>query len=418
MPENKSSPNDPAFLERIVTQFHAERLDKFGNLGHVRSNRRPGSSSVRMMTNDYLFISGDERIIRMESQALSAFGHGDAVSRIFVDRGDDAQGRFEQRVADYMRAEAAVLCMSGYCANIGLIQAIAGPGVPVHIDMRAHASLWQGIATVQATARPFRHNDPDHLDRQIRHHGPGIVVVDALYSTDGALCPLAEIAAVAETHGCVLVVDETHSLGTLGPKGAGLTVALGLTHKVHFRTAGLSKAVASRGGVVIASARNAEYFRYAAFPMIFSTSVLGHEVAGYNAAFDIIEAEDWRRTRLHAHHAYLREGLDDLGYNVDACDAQIIALEAGSELAVVHLREALESRDVFGCLFCTPATPRNRALLRLTVNAGLTCDQLDHVLRVCAEIRGEVGMADWASTRRLRKRRPMELMAAELKVAA
>jgi CAI-1 autoinducer synthase len=177
-------------------------------------------------------------------------------------------------------------------------------------------------------------------------------------------------------------------------------VALGLAHRVHFRTVGLSKAVASRGGVVIGSARNMEFFRYEAYPMIFSTSVLGHEVAGFEAALDIIETEEWRRTRLHHNHAVLRAGLDDLGYNVDDCDTQILSLEAGLETDVRRLRDALEENDVFGSVFCAPATPKKRALVRFTVNASLTAEQINHVLSAGARIRTEVGMAGWASTRR------------------
>jgi CAI-1 autoinducer synthase len=331
-------------------------------------------------------------------------GHGEAISQVFVHDRLDAHRAFEGRVARLMRAEDAVLCMSGYCANTGLIQAIAGPEIPVFLDMRAHASLWEGATAARATARPFRHNDPDHLERQIRQYGPGIIVVDAVYSISGAICPLAAIVDVTERNGCVLVVDETHSFGAQGPQGAGLTVALGLADRVHFRTIGLSKAVASRGGMVIGSARNMEFFRYEAFPMIFSTSVLGHEVAGFDAALDIIMTEEWRRQKLHANHARLRAGLEAIGYNVEDCDTQILALEAGTEPDVVRLRDALEENDVFGSVFCAPATPKKRAIMRFTVNATLTTEQIDHVLTVCGDIREHVGMVDWPSTRRRRTR--------------
>jgi CAI-1 autoinducer synthase len=353
-----------------------------------------------MRTNDYLSMARDTRITEAEINVLQNQGHGEAISRIYMNNRLDQHRSFERRFAQFMQAEDAVLCMSGYCANTGLLQAITAPETPVFLDIRAHASLWEGVASARATARPFLHNSPEHLERQLREYGPGIVVVDAVYSTNGALCPLADIVEVAERYGCVIVVDETHSFGAQGPKGAGLTVALGLADRVHFRTVGLSKAVASRGGVVIGSARNMEFFRYEAYPMIFSTSVLGHEVAGFEAALDIIETEEWRRTRLHHNHAILRAGLDDLGYNVDDCDTQILSLEAGLETDVRRLRDALEENDVFGSVFCAPATPKKRALVRFTVNASLTAEQINHVLSACDRIRTEVGMAGWASTRR------------------
>src|SRR5690606_9302480 len=159
--------------------------------------------------------------------------------------------------------------------------------------------------------------------------GPGLIAVDALYSTDGDLAPLHAFVEVAERYGGAMVVDETHSFGAQGPGGAGLVVAAGLADRVHFRTVGLSKAVASRGGLIVCSQRNAEFFRYEALPVIVSTSVMQHEVAGFDAVLDIFENDDWRRVKLTANHAYLKAGLDALGYNVDASKAQIIALEAG-----------------------------------------------------------------------------------------
>jgi len=395
-----AAPADADFLHRRVEAFRRERLYAPGVGRDVLVSGPAGEGAIFLRSNDYLAISGHPRIIGAEIAALQAYGHGHAVSRIFVQHEEDGFRAFERRVARLMGAEDAVLCMSGYNANVGLLQTIAGPEVPVYIDLRAHASLWEGIGSARAQARPFRHNSPEHLERLMRAHGPGVVVVDALYSTHGALCPLAAIVEVAERHGGVLVVDETHSFGTLGPNGSGLTVASGLAHRVHFRTAGLSKAVASRGGMVVGSARNMEYFRYAALPLIFSTSVLAHEVAGYQAALDVIEGEGWRRDRLHANHAYLRQGLDELGYNVDACEAQIIALEAGAEEMATRLRLALERHGVFGSGFCPPASPKNRAFIRLTVNASLNSSELDQVLAAAAEIRNEIGLHRWPSTTR------------------
>jgi CAI-1 autoinducer synthase len=169
---------------------------------------------------------------------------------------------------------------------------------------------------------------------------------------------------------------------------------------VHFRTVGLSKAVASRGGIIACSRHNAEYFRYESLPAIFSTSVMQHEVAGFDAVLDIFENEEWRRTNLHSNHAYLKQGLDNLGYNVEASKSQIIALEAGDIRQTTTLRDALESRGVFGAIFFPPATPENRCLIRFTLNCGLGRRELDRIIDVCAEIREEVGMAEWRSTRR------------------
>lgn len=393
-------PSDPPFLFQQVEKYHHGRMVEEWAGRHPMKGRTPGPGAVQMRTNDYLSLAGDRRIIDAEIAVLDRYGHGDAISRVWLHQERDMTRAFEERLAKLMRAEDCVLSTSGYCANTGLLQSIADKSTNVYMDMKAHMSLWEGLKSAGAIARPFRHNEPDHLRHLIGIHGPGIVVVDALYSTDGDVAPLVDIVEAAEWGGCAIVVDETHSFGAHGPDGAGMVVALGLAERVHFRTVGMSKAVASRGGAVICSKRNAEFFRYEAFPAIFSTSVLQHEVAGYDAVLDIFRDDPWRRERLHANHAYLRRGLDALGYNVDACKAQIVSLEGGEFDYTIRLREALETRGVFGSFFLAPAVPDRRCLIRFTVNCSLTEAQLDHVIHVCAEIRDEVEMHKWRSTRR------------------
>ncbi len=403
IPGDANAPRDPDFLHDHVDEYYRERIKEFkGN--HILKGRMPRPWSIRLCTNDYLALAQDPRIIEAEAAVLRDQGHGEPVSRAFRSHHEDLQRGFEHRMAGMLGCEDAVLCQSGYNANVGLVQCFGSTGRPIYIDMRAHASLWEGIVSARAEGRPFRHNSAAHLQRQIEKFGPGLIIVDAVYSIDGSVCPLADIAAVAEANGCVLVVDETHSFGVQGENGEGLTRMLGLEDKVHFQVVGLSKAVASRGGVVAGSARNMEYFRFTSFPAIFSTQVMDHEIAGYDAALDIIRDEGWRREALHRNHAQLRDGLDALGYNVDASDTQIIAIESGLEPDTIRFRDALEERDVFGSVFCAPATPRNRSVIRFTMNCQISADQIERVLEVFAEVRGAVGMADWSSTRRRKTR--------------
>ncbi len=276
-------PADPPFLFDRVEGYYRERLDASWKGRHPLKGQSPGPAAIKLRSNDYLCLAANRRVIEAEVRALQASGHGDSVSRVFVHHEADGLSAFEQRVARLMEAEASVLANSGYCANVGLIQAICRPDTPVFLDMKAHLSLWEGVKSAGAKPTPFRHNDAEHLDRLIRKLGPGVIVIDALYSIDGNIAALDDIVEVAERRDCALVVDETHSFGTHGPGGAGLVAARGLSDRVHFRTAGLSKAVASRGGLVVRSQRNAEFLRYEALPMIFSTQVLAHEVAGFNA---------------------------------------------------------------------------------------------------------------------------------------
>ena len=304
------APSEPEFLRQRVDDYYTGRKVELWQGRHPLQGRSPRPGDIKVRSNDYLCLAGHPHVIEAEIAALRAGGHGDAVSRVWVHHERDVIREFEQRVAALMRAEDAVLCSSGYTANVGLIQSFATRGAPVYLDMKAHISLHEGVTSAGATPVLFRHNDPQSLDKMLAANGPGLVAIDALYSTDGDIAPMAELVAVCERHGAALVIDETHSFGAQGPDGAGLVVAVGLAERVHFRTIGLSKAVASRGGLIVCSRRNAEYFRYKSLPAIFSTSVMQHEVAGFDAVLDILQREDWRRDKLHANHAYLKQGLD------------------------------------------------------------------------------------------------------------
>ncbi|OGB91227.1 MAG: hypothetical protein A3G82_09005, partial [Burkholderiales bacterium RIFCSPLOWO2_12_FULL_67_210] len=308
----------------------------------------------------------------------------------------------EMALADWVGKEDGFVCQSGYAANVGLLQSIADASTPVYLDTLAHTSLWEGAHAARAPAHAFRHNDPDHLDRMLEKKGAGIVVVDSVYSTTGALCPLKDMVEVAEKHDSMILVDESHSLGTHGPGGAGLCAELGLTDRVHFITASLAKAVAGRAGFFSAPASMRYYILSSSYPNIFSSCLLPPEVAGLQATVAVLRAADAERGRLRSVTRRLRDAFTGLGYPIHQGTEQIISLEAGTEPEAMKLRDALEERGVFGAIFCAPATSRNRAMVRLTLNASLTDAELDHVVDVAREIAPLVKPWDWPIARRAR----------------
>jgi len=397
-PESTALP-EPSFLRERADAYYARIAPWNGN--HILKGRVPDANALILSSNDYLALANHPAIVQAQVDALQTTGRGGLRSDVFRTDGDTLR-RFELELADLLGAEDVVTCQSGWNANVGLIQSIAGPGTPVYVDMFAHTSLWEGVTSAGAQPRPFKHNDPESLDRLVARHGPGVVAVDAVYSTSGSICPLEAIVAVAERHGCLLVVDESHSLGVFGEQGEGLTGALGLSGRVHFRTSSLSKAFAARGGIVAGSRRHIEYFRYESRPAIFSSGITLPEAAAFHATLEVVRADNWRRERVLAGADYLRSRLDDLGYNVDDSQCQIISLVSGPDESTIVLRDALESHGIFGAAFCAPATARNRSLIRFSVTADFTWEHLDRVAGVCGHIRHEVGMAEWVSTKRKR----------------
>jgi CAI-1 autoinducer synthase len=389
--------SDEYLAERIAA-WHHRRAGWGGALFHGRA--RPGPDDLVLMSNDYLVLGGQWAVVSAQMSALLEHGNGLLMSGVLVGETDPIRD-FERRMAAFLDAPATLLCQSGWAANVGLIQSIAPPGKPVYVDAAAHASLWAGLQAANALAVPFAHNDCAHLERLITRHGPGPIAFDTLYSVTGDLCPLADLTEVAARTGCALIADESHTLGVLGPAGAGLVAALGMTDRVAYRTASLAKAFAGRAGLIACSAQVADFLPFHSLGAIFSSTLLPHDVAGLSAALDLILDGDDRRYRLARAAAALRAGLTELGYSISPSESQIIPLRPGTEDMLCRLQTALDARGVFGAPFAYPAVGHNNAALRLSVHCELTDSDLDRILEACAAIRDEVGLPGWKSTRRL-----------------
>ena len=392
----------PAFVTKRMDAHHVDRIEQLMGGEHVHVWKRQGPGAVMLAGNDYLCLANEGSLLDAQVRALRGADGQSLMSAVYLQAGS-LQHRLEDKFADFMGAQETVLAQSGWAANVGLLQSIAGPDVPVYLDIMAHASLWDGVQLGGGKVVPFLHNNMDHLQRQLNKHGAGVIVVDALYSTDGSLAPLHEVVALAEKTGSVLVVDESHSLGTHGPRGAGLVIEAGLEDRVHFRTASLAKAFAGRAGIITCSSRFKGYFLSESRPAIFSSCLLNHELAWFDAAIDFVERADARRAALRRITGEVRTGLGRLGYCVDEGSEQIIALEVGTEPRTLVLRKALENRGIQGAVFCAPATPKNRALVRLTLNSGLTKREIAKLLGACADMREEVDLENWTSTVRRRR---------------
>ena len=395
------NPSLGAQLTRRIARDFTPRWDKQWGGKFVLHGQQPGSDAIRLDGNDYLGVTGHPRIVQAQVDALRKQQQFVVQSGVFHLNQHPTRA-LETSLATWVGKDDGFICQSGYSANVGLLQAIADAQTPIYLDALAHASLWEGAHAARAPAYAFRHNDAGHLARMIAKNGPGIVVVDSVYSTTGALCPLEEILEVAEQGNCMMLVDESHSLGTHGPGGAGLCAELGLSDRVHFITASLAKAFAGRAGFFTAPAHMRHYIFCTSFPNIFSSSLLPHEVAGLAATLEVIRESDDARVRLQAHTKRLRASLSNLGYPIHQGSQQIIALESGTEADTMVLRDRLEERNVFSAMFCAPATSSKRAMMRLTLNAGLMDSELDHVEAVAREIAPIVKPWDWPIARRAR----------------
>ncbi|PTQ03927.1 MULTISPECIES: alpha-hydroxyketone-type quorum-sensing autoinducer synthase [Vibrio] len=373
----------PSFIEERLSFYIQDLITQNQSQKHLVLGKRPSRDSVVMQSNDYLSLSHNKAIQQAHQAAISDHDDNVVMSAIFL---QDAESKpaFETELANYVGMESCLLSQSGWAANIGLLQTICPPNTPVYIDFFAHMSLWEGIRAAGAAAHPFMHNNMSHLRKQLERHGSGVIVVDSIYSTIGTIAPLRDIYEMAQEFDCAVIVDESHSLGTHGEKGAGLVQALGLTDQVDFITVSLAKTFAYRAGAILGPKQLSETLPFVAYPAIFSSTVLPQEVIRLEKTLEVIKGADDKREAMFKRAQSLITGLKRIGFNIRS-ESQIVSLECGNERNTERVRDFLEERDVFGAVFCRPATGKNKNIIRFSVNADMTPRDIDHVLTVCHE---------------------------------
>lgn len=374
----------PDCIKRAMQRYFDNRVTQSWQGQHILHSKPFSSQTLDLSSNDYLSISRHPKLIAAEIAALQDYGNGQMQSSVFLQE-NSLLRQTEQLFAQFFHYPDCLLLQSGWCANISLIQALAEPNTPVYLDFFSHMSFWEGAKIAQAKVIPFQHNSTQSLHKRLQRYGPGIIAVDSVYSTTGDISPLHDYVKLAREFECLLVVDESHSLGTHGCLGQGLVHDLNL--QIDVITASLAKAFSGRGGVIAADKSLIELIRYTAFPSIFSSTLLPHDLAGYRAALSIISQESWRRDRLHANAGYLRQALREAGLDIGECASQIIPLIAGNEQNTIWLRQQLEQYDIHGAVFCAPATPQQRAMIRLSINTSHDQAKLSRVVDCLVQAR-------------------------------
>lgn len=342
--------------------------------------KKPTSTDTQVHSNDYLALSNHPEIIDAQISSLLARKDTPFMSNVFL-QDDGVDKSVERKLAEYIGFQNCVVAPSGWIANIGLLQTICNSDTTVYIDFFAHMSLWEGARIAGANVHPFMHNNSRHLKRLIKRNGPGVILVDSIYSTLGTVAPLVEIVEIAKEFNCVTVVDESHSLGVLGQQGSGLVGALGLTSEVDFITASLAKTFAYRAGAVWCNNSTGSVMPYVSFPSIFSSAMMAFELDRIDATLTVIKNSSNSRERLLEVSKKVRSELLKLGFNIRS-ESQIIGLETGDKLNTRKVRDHFDSNGVVGSVFCTPATPENKNILRLSLNSALTDDDVDRIISV------------------------------------
>jgi 8-amino-7-oxononanoate synthase len=407
----------PTTIDVFAKARENERLEQLalvrelGSLPYFRVLEGPtlpvvemeGARRVMLGSNNYLGLTGDERVKQGALEALHRYGTGITGSR-FLNGTLDLHIELERELADWLGTEAALVFTTGHQTNLGTLGTILGPADTVVVDSGDHASILDGCILSRAKLRVFRHNRLDRFERTLEKaagDGGGIlVVVDGVFSTEGDVAPLAEIAELCARFGARLMVDEAHALGVLGARGAGASELLGVEDRVDLRMATFSKSLASCGGVIAGPADVIEFLRIQSRPFIFTASAVPAAVGATLAAVRICRSDEGRALfgRVLDNARYLHGGLSELGFRVvkptrlgDGTEivTPVVPIVVGDDFKALFLWRALFDRGVYVNLMVHPAVPPAGALLRCSVMASHDRGTLDAALEAFAQAKRE-----------------------------
>jgi len=351
-----------------------------------------GETHLLLASNNYLGLAGDPRVIAGARAALDAYGAGAGASRL-VTGSLDLHRRLEERLAELKGTDDALVFPTGFQANVGTIPALVGSDDVVFSDELNHASIIDGIRLSRARNVRYAHGDAEALETAIRDAGPArrrLIVTDTVFSMDGDLAPLPAIAELAERHDCMLMVDEAHATGVLGPNGAGAIEHFGLEGRVGVVMGTLSKAIGAQGGFVAGSQDLCDYLRTRARGFVFTTALAPAATGAALAALDIVRDEPERRERLRALVAQLVAGVRELGMEVLPTDSAVVGVLIGEARPALEAAAALRRARVWAPAIRPPSVPPGTARLRLTVMATHEERHIQWALRALAGVREAV----------------------------
>jgi glycine C-acetyltransferase/8-amino-7-oxononanoate synthase len=342
-----------------------------------------GKPVLLLCSNNYLGLADHPRVREAAADAAMRWGVGAGASRL-VSGTMTIHRRLEERLAEFEGAEAALLFGSGYLANVGVVSALAGRGAVVFSDALNHASIVDGCRLAGAEKVVYDHCDTEHLAWGLaRLEGrDAVIVTDSVFSMDGDVAPLAEIAELAQRSGARLVVDEAHGTGCLGPGGRGAVAEAGLEGEVDVVVGTLGKALGSYGAYATCSAQMAQFLTNTARPLIFSTAPPPPAVAGALAALELLEEQPRRVEKLRANADVLRDALDREGFHVEGSTTQIVPLIVGDAALAMRICEHAIEAGVFAQAIRPPTVPEGTSRLRLAVMASHTKDELREAAQV------------------------------------
>ncbi len=381
------SKNKKGILTRCRDDYPTKMRHKYAPFYHAMDSqqgtsiRLGGKDMIMLSSNDYLGLAFHPKIIEAARNAVQKWGTSTNGAR--PSNGSRTfHLELEEKLAAFVGREACHVHAAGYLSCMSSVASFAQKGDVIFADKNIHSCLWDGIRLSMATVERFSHNNPDDLREVIaaaNTTAPKMLVVEGVYSMEGHICRLPDIAEIGEENGCFTVLDDAHGFGVLGKQGRGTIDHFGLNDKVDVMCGSLSKSLASTGGFVAGSREVIEYLRTHSKQTIFSAALSPAQAAAALAALDVMQTEPWHHERLWANTRRYRKILKDLGLDTWESETPAIPIVLGSKERVYPFWRALMDKGVFTVMSIAPAVPAGKDLIRTAVSAMHTEEQMDKI---------------------------------------
>ncbi len=369
--------------ERVITSPQGARIDVAG-AGRV----------LNLCANNYLGLADHPAIVAAARAALDEWGYGMASVR-FICGTQLPHKRLEERLSEFLGTADTILYSSCFDANAGLFEALLGPEDVVISDELNHASIIDGVRMCKARRRRYRNRDMANLEEQLRQESGArfrMIATDGVFSMDGYYAPLADICRLADTYDAMVMVDDSHAVGFVGPTGRGTPELFGVADRVDVLTGTLGKALGgASGGYVSGRAEIVELLRQRSRPYLFSNSVAPAVVAASLAVLDLLSGTEELRRQLFDNAAYFRSAMTDQGFDVVPGEHPIIPVMLGDAAVAGRLADRLLTKGVFVTAFSYPVVPQGSARIRTQMSAAHSRADLEQAVAAFVEARAELG---------------------------
>jgi 8-amino-7-oxononanoate synthase len=371
-----------------------EGVDVFGTpIEEVYSSTEASVGGRRILffgTNNYLGLTFAPECMQAAHKAIDSEGTGTTGSRM-ANGSYSGHRALEQEFSEFYHCKSSIVFTTGYQANLAMISGLAGTNDVILIDGDSHASIYDGCRLSGAEVIRFRHNDIADMEKRLQRLGDRsrstLIIVEGIYSMLGDQAPLADIVKVKNSYGSVLLLDEAHSLGVLGRTGQGLVEETGLIDEVDFITGTFSKSLGSIGGYCVSNHMQLDQLRYVSRPYIFTASPSPATIASTRVALRLLRDGSKLRDKLWRNARKLYLCLDELGYQLGPEPGPVIATILDSPKEAMMLWKGLFENGIYVNLILPPAAPEGQSLVRCSVSAAHTKEQVEYVGDTFAKLR-------------------------------